>query len=58
LYKGNITITGRKSSFSLYDANIASMDDDEGAYDQSKARGFIDILALPLRVQAMKKKKQ
>lgn len=58
LYKGNITITGRKSPFSLYDANIASMDADQGAYDQSKARGFIDILALPIRVQAMKKKKQ
>ena len=55
LYKGNVTVTGRKSSFSLYDAKIASMDDDEGAYDQKDAIGFIKLNALPQRVQAAKK---
>ena len=55
LYKGNVTVTGRKSSFSLYDAKIASMDDDEGAYDQKDAIGFIKLNALPQRVQATKK---
>lgn len=54
LYKGNVTITGRKSPVSLYDINIASMDDDKGAYNQSDAIGFIRLNALPQRVQALK----
>jgi argininosuccinate synthase len=52
LYRGNITITGRESEHSLYDAAIASMDDDGGAYDQADASGFIRLQALPLRVAA------
>lgn len=54
LYKGNVNITGRKSPVSLYDINIASMDDDKGAYNQSDAIGFIKLNALPQRVQALK----
>lgn len=54
LYKGNVTITGRKSPVSLYDINIASMDNDKGAYTQSDAIGFIKLNALPQRVQALK----
>lgn len=54
LYKGNVTITGRKSPVSIYDINIASMDDDKGAYNQSDAIGFIKLNALPQRVQALK----
>ncbi|MFW5845669.1 MAG: argininosuccinate synthase [Planctomycetota bacterium] len=52
LYKGNVLITGRSSEHSLYDADIASMEDDHGAYDQQDASGFIRLQALPLRVAA------
>lgn len=57
LYKGNIIITGRTSPDSLYDEDIASMDDDGGAYDQSDATGFIRLQSLPLRVAAKRKEK-
>ena len=52
LYKGNVIVTGRDSEHSLYDAAIASMEADGGAYDQSDATGFIRLQALPLRVAA------
>ncbi len=50
LYKGNINITGRKSPVSLYDADIASMEKDQGNYDVEDSQGFIRINALPLRI--------
>ncbi len=50
LYKGNINITGRKSPVSLYDADIASMEKDEGNYDVEDSIGFIRINALPSRI--------
>ena len=50
LDRGNVTIVGRESPHSLYDAAIASMEADGGAYDQSDATGFIRLQALPLRV--------
>ncbi len=52
LYKGNATCVGRESPFSLYDEKVASMDDDEGAYDQSDATGFIRLQSLPLKAHA------
>jgi argininosuccinate synthase len=52
LDRGNLTITGRESEHSLYDAAIASMEADGGAYDQADATGFIRLQALPLRVAA------
>ena len=52
LYKGTITILGRESPQSLYDPLVASMDDDEGAYDQNDATGFIRLHALPLKAHA------
>jgi len=55
LYKGNITITGRKSPCSLYDINIATMDNDGGAYTPKDAIGFIKLMALPLRLQNIKR---
>ena len=55
IYKGNVMVIGRWSLFSLYDADIASMDDDGGVYDQTDATGFIKLNALPQRVQAAKK---
>jgi len=52
LEKGNVVVVGRTSEHSLYDAAIASMEADGGAYDQSDATGFIRLQALPLRVAA------
>ncbi len=51
LYKGNIIITGRESEKSLYNAEIASMDE-FGDYDQKDAEGFIKINALRLKLGA------
>jgi argininosuccinate synthase len=55
LYKGNIEIAGRKSDASLFDANIATFEDDEGAYDQADAEGFIKLNALRLRTLTAKR---
>ena len=52
LYKGNITALGRKSAFSLYQPEIATMEADEGAYDQADAAGFIRLNALRLQARA------
>ena len=49
LFKGNITVLGRKSETSLYDANIASFDGNVG-FEQKDAEGFIKINALRLRL--------
>ena len=57
LYKGNCIITGRKSPNSLYDGDMATMEDDFGAYDPKDAIGFIKLNALPLRIQASIKSK-
>lgn len=57
LYKGNILVTGRSSPVSLYDAGIASMDQ-EGAYNQTDAEGFLRIQGLPLRVQGRVRPRQ
>ena len=52
LYKGNCKVTGRKSSNSLYDSNMATMENDRGIFDPKDATGFIKLHALPLRIQA------
>ena len=49
LYKGNVEIAGRRSEDSLFDVKIATFEDDDGAYDQSDAEGFIKLNALRLR---------
>jgi argininosuccinate synthase len=54
LYKGNVAVVGRKSEQSLFDANIATFEDDAGAYDQKDAEGFIKLNALRLRIAANK----
>ena len=54
LYKGNVIVTGRKSDDSLFDANIATFEDDAGAYDQADAGGFIKLNALRMRIAAGK----
>jgi argininosuccinate synthase len=57
LYKGNVTVVGRKSDDSLFDANIATFEDDAGAYNQKDAEGFIKLNALRMRIAAAKRKK-
>ena len=53
LYKGNVSIAGRQSeSDSLFDERIATFEDDEGAYNQADAEGFIKLNALRLRIGA------
>jgi argininosuccinate synthase len=51
LYKGNVTVQGRWSERdSLFDTSLATFEDDEGAYNQADAEGFIKLNALRLRV--------
>ena len=55
LYKGNVIIAGRASDTdSLFDERIATFEDDQGAYDQKDAEGFIKLNALRLRIAARK----
>ena len=55
LYKGAVTVLGRRSPDSLYDAEIATFEDDRGTYRQEDATGFIRLNALRLRMGAKKK---
>ncbi|AHF69127.1 MULTISPECIES: argininosuccinate synthase [Pseudomonas] len=57
LYKGNVIVTGRKSDESLFDANIATFEEDGGAYNQADAAGFIKLNALRMRIAANKGRK-
>ena len=50
LYKGNVSVTGRKSPHSLYSEKVVTFEDDQGAYDQRDAAGFIKLNALRLRL--------
>ena len=52
LYKGNIMVLGRRSDDSLFDERMATMEDDQGAYDQADATGFIKLNALRMRIAA------
>ena len=59
LYKGNVTVAGRKSDRdSLFDARIATFEDDRGAYDQKDAEGFIKLNALRLRIAANRRRRK
>ncbi|MBI3771740.1 MAG: argininosuccinate synthase [Gammaproteobacteria bacterium] len=57
LYKGNVIVIGRKSDDSLFDATIATFEDDKGAYNQRDAEGFIKLNALRMRIAASKGRK-
>ncbi len=50
LYKGSVLIMGRKSEDSLFDQRIVTFGDDQGAYNQADAGGFIRLNALRLRL--------
>jgi argininosuccinate synthase len=56
LYKGSVTVVGRKSDTdSLFDANIATFEDDQGAYNQKDAEGFIKLNALRMRIAGQRR---
>jgi argininosuccinate synthase len=52
LFKGNITISGRKSPYSLYREDYASFGEDD-VYNQQDAHGFIQLFGLPMKVEAL-----
>ncbi len=51
LYKGNCDVVGRRAEKSLYDPQICTFEEDEGAYQQMDATGFIRLNALRLRAR-------
>jgi len=55
LYKGNVIVTGRESEKSLYSDQLVTFEDDQGAYDQKDAAGFIKLNALRLRTLAARR---
>lgn len=57
LYKGMVEVVGRRSSNSLFDEKIATFEDDDGAYNQKDAEGFIKLNALRMRIAAGKGRK-
>ena len=58
LYKGNVIIVGRKSSFSLYQENLATYSEKD-IFDQKSAQGFIDLYGLPMKIEGeMRRKKK
>jgi argininosuccinate synthase len=59
LYKGNVIVVGRDSDRdSLFDPRIATFEDDQGAYNQMDAAGFIKLNALRMRIAANLKRKR
>ena len=54
LYKGNVIVVSRTSPDSLFDERISTFEDDQGAYDQADAGGFIKLNALRMRIAANK----
>lgn len=57
LYKGNVMVIGRESDKSLYSDTLVTFEDDQGAYDQKDAAGFIKLNALRLRTLAARKRR-
>jgi len=57
LYKGNVIVAGRESDKSLYSEELVTFEDDQGAYDQKDANGFIRLNALRLRTLAARNSK-
>jgi argininosuccinate synthase len=53
LYKGNVNVIGRESPHSLYSLRVVTFEEDQGAYDQFDAEGFIKLNALRLRLGAL-----
>ena len=59
LYKGTVMVVGRESKTdSLFDPTIATFEDDDGAYNQADAAGFIKLNALRMRIAANLKRRK
>ncbi len=58
IYKGNISSAGISSPYSLYSEDIATFDDDGGAYSQKDSEGFINLFGLPIKVKALLDRKK
>jgi argininosuccinate synthase len=57
LYKGNVTVVGRTSPYSLYDQDLVTFEEGKVAYDHRDAAGFIRLNALRLRTLGQRRKK-
>jgi argininosuccinate synthase len=57
LYKGNVTIVGRESKYSLYDKELVTFEEGAVAYDHRDAEGFIKLNALRLRTLGQRRRK-
>jgi argininosuccinate synthase len=57
LYKGNATVVGRDSKYSLYDQDLVTFEEGAVAYDHRDAEGFIKLNALRLRTLAQRRRK-
>ena len=57
LYKGNVSVVGRESPYSLYDPELVTFEEGAVAYDHRDAAGFIKLNALRLRTLGMRKRK-
>ena len=57
IYKGSVTVTGRRSDNSLYDERFATFEQDQ-VYSQSDAEGFIRLNALRLRIGSLMARKR
>jgi len=57
LYKGNVIVIGRSSPNSLYAQALVTFEDDQGAYNQKDAEGFIKLNALRLRTLGARRRK-
>jgi len=51
LHGGKATVTGRRSERSLYDFNLATYDEGD-VFDQSLAKGFVELWGLPSKIAA------
>ncbi len=57
LYKGNVTLIGRESKYSLYDQDLVTFEEGAVAYDHRDAEGFIKLNALRLRTLGQRRRK-
>jgi argininosuccinate synthase len=57
LYKGQVSLVGRESAYSLYDQDLVTFEEGAAAYDQRDAEGFIRLNALRLRTLAQRRRK-
>jgi argininosuccinate synthase len=57
LYKGNTTVVGRESKYSLYDQELVTFEEGAVAYDHRDAEGFIKLNALRLRTLGQRRRK-